>query len=124
MSSIPILDHNVLEKIAADTGHEVLPMLFESYIAESVDWMNIINKAVVERDQEALEFGTHSLASTSLSLGILALGELARKVEHLCLDGRLDNAIEHHQQLVGLLQSSHQALNDFTQEMNQPPTKM
>ena len=77
--SLPILDHTVLERIIEDTGREVLPLLFESYRAESSDWMNTINQAIVDKDTEQLEFGVHSLASTSLSLGVLALGHTARK---------------------------------------------
>lgn len=115
---IPILDHSVLEKIIEDTGPEVLPLLFDSYRAESTDWMNIINQSVVDKDTEQLEYGVHSLASTSLSLGILALGHTARKMEHLCLDGKLDDAVALHQQLVGLMHSSHQALEQFSSELN------
>ncbi|WP_084887712.1 Hpt domain-containing protein [Vibrio sp. qd031] len=115
--SLPILDHTVLERIIEDTGREVLPLLFESYRAESSDWMNTINQAIVDKDTEQLEFGVHSLASTSLSLGVLALGHTARKIEHLCLAGKLDEAVTHHQHLVGLLHSSHQALEQFSNEL-------
>lgn len=105
-----LVDEDVLQQMIKDTDAEIIPMLIDHYLEESQQRLERIKKAVGELDKETLEFEAHTLGSTALALGNRTLSNLARKIEHLCLDGQEEEAFSLHIELQSLAQRSLAAL--------------
>lgn len=105
-----LVDETILQQMIQDTSAEVLPLLIDHYIEESEQRIDSMNSAFIEKNAEILEFESHTLGSSSLALGNRALSNLARKIEHLCLNGQADVAFNYHQELMDLAQRSLEAL--------------
>ncbi|MDR9827892.1 Hpt domain-containing protein [Vibrio sp. FNV 38] len=111
----PIIDQSIVDQVVRDTGIEILPLLIDSYLEESDVRLANITTAVQSGDAQTLEFEVHTLGSTSLAIGIEALGRLSRKIEHLCLEGKHDQAFELYDQLPNLAEQSREALQTLKQ---------
>jgi HPt (histidine-containing phosphotransfer) domain-containing protein len=107
---LELVDEDILKQMVVDTSADVMPMLIDHYLEESKQRMNRINTAVDTHDKATLEFEVHTLGSTALALGNRLLSNLARKIEHLCLDDKRQEAFELHPQLRELAERSFQAL--------------
>ncbi|QIA63626.1 Hpt domain-containing protein [Vibrio astriarenae] len=114
-TEFPILDQNVVDQVVSDTGIEILPLLIDSYLDESKIRLGNIAQAVESKDGETLEFEVHTLGSTSLAIGVEALGRLSRQIEHLCLEGKHDEAFALYPQVSELAERSHSALQTLKQ---------
>ncbi|KGY11187.1 phosphorelay protein LuxU [Vibrio tubiashii] len=105
-----LVDEKVLQQMVKDTSADVIPLLIEHYIEESEQRLTRIYQAMEAKDKEALEFEAHTLGSASLALGNRTLSNLARKIEHMCLDGQQDQAYAYRQELEQIAQQSLQAI--------------
>ena len=109
--STPILvDETILQQIIKDTDASVMPELIGFYIIESKARVETIAKATHTNDLYALEFETHTLGSSSLTLGNVALAALARQIERHCLQLEFDDALAKSLSLPALAEASFLAL--------------
>lgn len=109
-SYMELVDEDVLTQMIADTSADVIPMLIDHYLEESEQRMSRIDDAVNTQDKDALEFEVHTLGSTALALGNRLLSNLARKIEHLCLNEKEQEAFELYPELKQLAARSFQAI--------------
>jgi HPt (histidine-containing phosphotransfer) domain-containing protein len=107
---LELVDEDVLQQMVVDTSADVMPMLIDHYLEESKQRMERINSAVDMDDKAILEFEVHTLGSTALALGNRLLSNLARKIEHLCLDDKRQEAFELYPELKQLAERSFYAL--------------
>ncbi|GEA50335.1 hypothetical protein VIN01S_11390 [Vibrio inusitatus NBRC 102082] len=112
-----LINNAVIEQIISDTSIEILPLLIDSYLEESQTRIEIINKALIEKDYQTLEFETHTLAGTSLAIGVAALGNMAKLVEQSCLQQDHEKALENGASLKDLVIHSHQALQSLKESL-------
>lgn len=105
-----LVSEEVLQQMLKDMGPEILPMLIDNYLAESNHRITAIYKAMDEKDFDTLEFESHTLGSTALALGNISLGQIARKIEGLCLDNRPQDALLLKQELSDIAQPSLTAI--------------
>lgn len=112
-----LIDNAVIEQIISDTSIEILPMLIDSYLDESQGRIEIIDKAVTEKDYQTLEFETHTLAGTSLAIGVAALGKMAKSVEQSCLQQNYEEALKNGALLKDLALQSQQALQSLKENL-------
>ncbi|MEZ9925360.1 Hpt domain-containing protein [Vibrio breoganii] len=112
-----LIDNAVIEQIISDTSIEILPLLIDSYLEESQGRLEIINKALDEEDYQTLEFETHTLAGTSLAIGVSALGKLAKSVEQSCLQQDHAEALKNGALLKDLAIQSQQALQSLKESL-------
>ncbi|MEZ9936106.1 Hpt domain-containing protein [Vibrio breoganii] len=112
-----LIDNAVIEQIISDTSIEILPLLIDSYLEESQGRLEIINKALTEEDYQTLEFETHTLAGTSLAIGVAALGKLAKSVEQSCLQQDHAKALKNGALLKDLAIQSQQALQSLKENL-------
>ncbi|MGL6260228.1 Hpt domain-containing protein [Vibrio sp. WXL103] len=116
-TSMPILDQQAIEQMISDTGPEVVPLIIDSYLQESEQRLANIDKAVEQSDCKMLEFEAHTLGSTSLALGVQALGLLAREIEQRCLEGDHAKAFALHAEVNQVALQSRSALETLKQTL-------
>ncbi|CCN45767.1 putative Signal transduction histidine kinase SypF [Vibrio nigripulchritudo MADA3029] len=89
-----LVDEEVIQQIIRDTDASVLPELIEFYLQESKDRVSHLMEAANTRNIEALEFESHTLGSSSVTLGNQRLSKHARKIEMLCVEKKVEEALE------------------------------
>lgn len=92
--NVALVDESVIQQIIYDTDASVLPELIEFYLQESKERVANLMDAANSKDQEALEFESHTLGSSSVTLGNLRLSKHARKIEMLCVQNKMEEALE------------------------------
>lgn len=88
------IDEEVIQQIIRDTDASIMPELIEFYIIESKMRVDTISKAEDEKDLYALEFEAHTLGSSALTLGNIALSAISREIELHCIQQQFDEALE------------------------------
>ncbi|WP_306345617.1 ATP-binding protein [Vibrio quintilis] len=89
-----LVDDIIIQQVIADTSLEVLPVLIDHYVEECQQRVKKISCAIANKKAECLKFETHTLGSSALALGNRSLSELARQIEHLCIDGKEEEAYQ------------------------------
>ena len=90
------IDRSTYDALLAMTGgdHEFVDDLVDTYLADALDQMAALDAAVATGDAAALTRPAHSLKSSSLNVGALNLGGLARELEEQGRGGQMDGAAE------------------------------
>ncbi|MUJ19091.1 response regulator [Aliivibrio fischeri] len=89
-----LVDEQIIQQIITDTDASVMPELIRFYIIESKERVETISNAAKNKDLYALEFESHTLGSSALTLGNVALSTLAREIEIHCINQQFDDALE------------------------------
>ncbi|MEZ9625303.1 response regulator [Aliivibrio fischeri] len=89
-----LVDEQIIQQIITDTDASVMPELIRFYIIESKERVETISSAAKNKDLYALEFEAHTLGSSALTLGNVALSTLAREIEIHCINQQFDDALE------------------------------
>ncbi|CAK4068045.1 response regulator [Vibrio sp. 16] len=108
--NLELVDEAILQQMIEDTSADVIPLLIDHYLEESHQRLEKIYLAMDNKDKETLEFEAHTLGSSSLALGNRTLSNLARKIEHQCLDGQCQLAFELKEELQQVANDSLEAL--------------
>jgi HPt (histidine-containing phosphotransfer) domain-containing protein len=87
------LDADAIDRLreAADGDEAFLHELVEEYLTEAPDQLATIERAVGSGATEEALRAAHTLKSTSATFGATALADLAREMEGLAREGRLDS---------------------------------
>ncbi|ESA38992.1 multi-sensor hybrid histidine kinase [Leptolyngbya sp. Heron Island J] len=88
------IDHHQLCNLVSMMGGEVavLKQLVDTYISESPDLIQRMDKAVIQNDALALEHNAHTLKSSSHALGALELSNLCARLEKIGRENQMDDA--------------------------------
>ncbi|ANQ16985.1 response regulator [Vibrio natriegens] len=122
--NLDLVDEQILQQMIADTSADVIPLLIEHYLEESQQRLAKIYLAMESHDKETLEFEAHTLGSSALALGNRTLSNFARKIEHLCLDGKQEQAFSYKQKLEVVASESLKALEERKQQGFIEPTQL
>lgn len=122
--NLDLVDEQILQQMIADTSADVIPLLIEHYLEESQQRLTKIYQAMESQDKETLEFEAHTLGSSALALGNRTLSNFARKIEHLCLDGKQEQAFRYKQKLEVVASESLKALEERKQQGFIEPTQL
>lgn len=106
------IDEEVIQQIIRDTDASVMPELIEFYIIESKMRVDTIRTAGEEKDLYALEFEAHTLGSSALTLGNIALSAISREIELHCIQQQFDEALEKSALLPDIAMQSFLALEN------------
>lgn len=106
------IDEEIIQQIIRDTDASVMPELIEFYIIESKVRVATISKAGKEKDLYALEFEAHTLGSSALTLGNIALSVISREIELHCIQQQFDEAFEKSELLPDIAMKSFLALEE------------
>jgi signal transduction histidine kinase/CheY-like chemotaxis protein/HPt (histidine-containing phosphotransfer) domain-containing protein len=107
-----LLDETIIQQIIRDTDASVMPELIQFYIIESKERVNTIVKTITTKDLYALEFEAHTLGSSALTLGNVALSTISREIELHCIQQQFDEAIKKATQLSDIAMQSFIVLEE------------
>jgi HPt (histidine-containing phosphotransfer) domain-containing protein len=91
LSRRAVLDHTVLDSLRAlqkESGRDILGKAIRSYLSTSPQLLQAMQEAVIHKDAEALHRAAHTLESSSVTLGAVALAALCEDLEAV---GRANN---------------------------------
>jgi len=95
--SAKVLDARALEQLRATLGKQadrMLPTLIEQFCRDADRLLGQARQALEQGRADNLRLASHSLKSTSATFGAMALSAVARELEFLARDGKLDGAAE------------------------------
>jgi HPt (histidine-containing phosphotransfer) domain-containing protein len=85
--------YDALLKMTGD-DHEFVDDLIDTYLSDAVDQFAALDAAIGAADATALTRPAHSLKSSSVNVGALDLGRVARELEEQGRAGQLEGAAE------------------------------
>ncbi len=101
-----LVDEDILIQMVRDTSAEVMPTLIDHYITEANMHKGKIEVAKDNKNFEQLKFEVHTLSSSSMALGNVALSKLAKNVEKSCMAEEYELAIVLAESLIPLTELS------------------
>lgn len=85
------------------------PEMVEGYIEDTATYIDELKRGFDDKDNGAVSFNAHSLKSSSNSLGIVSIGEIAHVIENGARDAAESGAdISHLEELAPLLEDAFQ----------------
>ena len=110
-----LLNPSVLESLRDLAGDQHLDIInsYQNFAEEAV---SDLEKAVAENNAAEVLSIAHSLKSSSLQLGATQLGELAREMETMGLDGDLGSARKMMQQILVVSQQVQAEFTDYIEK--------
>ncbi len=113
MNPQPIIDQTTFIALRESMGADFLPELAQVYFEETPQLLEKLHQALEKNDQEAFRMAAHSIKSTSNSFGALEFGTLAKELEMMGRDGRLQDAPGKVQELVNGYEAVKLALKEL-----------
>jgi HPt (histidine-containing phosphotransfer) domain-containing protein len=86
------IDRQTFDSLTGLVGNDFIGELVETFFEEAPDLLAEMDRALEEGDAQAFRRAAHSLKSNSASFGAMEMATLARELEYLGRDGRLDDA--------------------------------
>ena len=110
---VVLLDEGELERLAAETTPEVVPLVVEQFIGEAAVRMQEIAVARGSRDLAALGKAAHALAGASASVGGLRLRHATKAIELACQSEQGTAALDGADALPAIAMATSAALTAF-----------
>ncbi len=104
-----LLDVSELESLAAATSPEVVPVVVEEYLRELSGRLEQALAAMRSKNFDDLKKVTHAIAGASASTGAQRLREIAKGIELDCIAGNRERALEHANNLPGVISMTEAA---------------
>lgn len=114
MSAQPIIDLSTFEALKESVGSDFIGELLQAYYDETPQMLANLQQALVKKDHEAFRLAAHSIKSTSNSFGALQFGTLAKELEMMAREGKMDGALKKVETLAGNYESVKQALVELS----------
>jgi HPt (histidine-containing phosphotransfer) domain-containing protein len=116
MTALSRIDRQVFESLKQDVGADFVLEMVETYCDDSRQQIHTLLSALDQGDAVTFRRAAHSLKSTSLIFGAMEFGEMARELEFLGRDGKLDEAGEKCQQLTDASEVLYRLLREMCDE--------
>jgi HPt (histidine-containing phosphotransfer) domain-containing protein len=94
MSAPSIIDLPTFEALKESMGADFIGELIATYFEEIPQLLSKLQQALEKQDCEGFRQAAHSIKSTSNSFGALEFGALAKDLEMMGREGKLDGAAE------------------------------
>lgn len=85
----PILDESLMFALMKDVGLENWRLICDLFVKETKKRHHILHGYLTEENAKLVEHEAHKMASSVLSFGLIALGQLLRNIEHEASKGKL-----------------------------------
>jgi HPt (histidine-containing phosphotransfer) domain-containing protein len=92
MTEQPIIDSPTFEALRENMGADFIAELVNAYFEEAPQLLKKLQHALDSQDCDAFRQAAHSIKSTSNSFGALQYGALAKELEMMGREGRLEGA--------------------------------
>lgn len=110
MDALIEIDSRVFNNLRADVGVDFMLEIVETYCEDAHQQIRILQSALDQGDAVAFTRAAHSIKLTSLTVGATVYGSLARDLEMLGREGRLEDCHDKIQQLKDACEPLSQAL--------------
>jgi HPt (histidine-containing phosphotransfer) domain-containing protein len=110
MNPPPAIDMTTFEALKEDMGADFINELLQAYFDETPQLLDKLQQALAKQDCDAFRQAAHSIKSTSNSFGALEFGKLAKELELMGRDAKLDGAPEKVTTIVAEYKTVHKAL--------------
>ena len=110
MNPQSVIDLPTFEALKEAMGADFINELVQAYFDETPQLLAKLQRAFASKDCDAFRQAAHSIKSTSNSFGALQFGALAKELEMMGRESRLDGAPEKVELLVTGYETIHQAL--------------
>jgi HPt (histidine-containing phosphotransfer) domain-containing protein len=114
MNPQSVIDLPTFEALKEAMGADYLPELAQAYFDEIPQLLSKLQQALASQDCDAFRQAAHSIKSTSNSFGALQFGALARELEMMGREGKLDEAPGKVNSLVAGYDPVQQALKELS----------
>lgn len=111
-----MVDRETLEGLLATTDADFVGELIDAYLEDSPGLIAGMQAALAAGNAAELTRAAHSLKSSSASLGAMGLSALAKQLEGMGKESKLDGAAPLIDQLEGVFSQVEQALRAFQSE--------
>ena len=105
-----IIDLPTFEALKEAMGEDYIDELLQAFFDETPQLLAHLKQAFAKKDSEAFRLAAHSIKSTSNSFGALKFGELAKELEMIGREGKLDGSYGKVEALTTSYESVRQAL--------------
>ena len=92
MNASSVIDQPTFEALKEAMGADYITELVQAYFDETPQLLSKLQEALAKQDCDAFRQAAHSIKSTSNSFGALEYGALARELEMMGREARLDGA--------------------------------
>jgi HPt (histidine-containing phosphotransfer) domain-containing protein len=114
MSAQSIIDQPTFEDLRDAMGADYITELIQAYFEETPQLLSKLQGALASQDCEAFRQAAHSIKSTSNSFGALQFGALAKELELMGREARLDGAASKVDALVADYRLVRKALEELS----------
>jgi histidine phosphotransfer protein HptB len=94
MSKGKVIDLPAFEALRESVGSDFIVELLDAYYQETPQLLADLQKALAAKDSDAFRRAAHSIKSTSNTFGALEFGSLAKELEMMGRDNKLDGAAD------------------------------
>jgi len=113
MNPQSVIDLPTFEALKEAMGADYINELVQAYCEETPQLLSKLQDALAKQDSEAFRQAAHSIKSTSNSFGALKLGALAKELEMMGREAKLDGAPGKVESLVTGYEAVQQALEEL-----------
>ena len=99
MNPLTKIDDQIFNALKQALGGEFLQQLVETFCDDSNQQLELMQNALEQGNAADFTRAAHTLKSTSLTFGASAFGGLARKLEMMGREGKIEKAQEKYQDL-------------------------
>lgn len=116
MDPLTEINRNTFDQLRLEMGADFMPELAAAFCEDSNQLIVSMFQSLDANDAAAFTRHAHSLKSTSITFGALNFSALARQLEQLGKEGRLDQSSEIIQHLSAALPDLQTALKELCNE--------
>ena len=87
-----VIDQEIYQALVEAVGDDFVGEMIDAYLEEGVKFLASLKSALADGDVDRFRRATHSLKSNSATFGALQLSGLAKELEDLARENRLDEA--------------------------------
>ena len=109
-----IIDLTTFEALKESVGSDFIDELLQAYFDETPQLLANLQQAYAKKDTEAFRLAAHSIKSTSNSFGALEFGALAKELEMMAREGKMEGALKKVETLAGGYESVRKALVELS----------
>jgi HPt (histidine-containing phosphotransfer) domain-containing protein len=113
MNPQSVIDLPTFEALKEAMGADYINELVQAYFEETPQLLAKLQQALARQDCEAFRQAAHSIKSTSNSFGALQFGGLAKELEMMGREAKLDGAAGKVETLVGDYGDVHKKLEEL-----------
>jgi len=114
MNPPSVIDLPTFEALKEAMGADYINELVQAYFEETPQLLSKLQQALSKQDCDAFRQAAHSIKSTSNSFGALQFGTLAKELEMMGREARLDGASGKVKSLVAGYETVQQVLEELS----------